>query len=989
MRVDLSSWETTHLSIPNRRRKTTTGPIVAAATDHHDGNSNGNKDIQLPTVVASFVTSELTAAPRRPSKRSKSVGPSLEQEQRQEDKQHENFVPYLVVTGENRIVVVGRKGKHLEESQSLQYECRPGTRFLPQNNAAAAAAAPGSLLPCIPAVLDWTNGRLFGLQNNNRRLLSWRMTSTPDHAQHYYSALNGTASISSLSLLSLLSDYSGGEGRSIVYGTLDSQELYIASCDDDQDDEGKNGMRFQRFGALSTTVGHPRSLRHVATTAALSDTPNKHTEEPSQNKKRSMTPEREEPTIFFYQIFADKTQLIHVRHSLSCSKLLEFSESQARQEKCLPVISTIYSPDAEIESAQLIGVSREGGEDLAVVSLRIQGILVVVAVSLTNGRILEGGFHMPSATNFVALGHHEYGLATNEGSDLCLYDFYRGYHLARHSVREIFSDDDDDKKTNGKDTAKLQCLWGDATNERLFILSESDDGFYSLGMCSLHSNRRYRLADAIAAASSLPRGVSLAPVIHIPDDDDEILGKLKGEDATDGGEDATPFVDSNQILLNFEHQQRVQQKACELLQAAKISICQSLEDGDGHNLPNDYLTTKVNEAVVLILGVENNKPESEENPPKKSEENLKARKRKSSDKKMNGVNGVVASAMRNGVAHQANEDVKLFSHSQEKIWISETNPQSPSFEKLESYFLDEMAFVTANLIISLKDGNPKSSHLESACAILRKAVRTGKMNARALSQDENGDSDLIGRLLRSLPACQGKAKPAYNSSELINDMLRHCQDISEHQLVQMIHHLLFFESPNNMAAIILAEKEQLHPDHKTLSTCERHYRSHTGNKPTNPELKLLSSRITVMGACLFMKQIVGYSGMNGSLLRRALLQMFSRRKLLMLARFVPKFIASVETSAVVFKRLIQFVSALCDCIYASGPLSKEESRSLDSLHEMLKKEATFIHALLPFDAALQGINLKLSSGAGQRIDTPEDQSGPTPVARYQIERLIF
>ena len=789
-------------------------------------------------------------------------------------------------TSHGRVVVVGKRtieDASLEESQILQYECRPGVRFFPKDD--------GDNLPCISVVFDVGNDRFVGVQGDtNRRLISWSASSTPENAVH--TTLDQP-------ILSLAPLPDCGEGRSIVYGTLGNYDLFIASCD-------TNGFNVQRF---SSSLLNP-NLRHVGTVAVL------YTEHESGSKKRKQLNE----CSFLYQIFADKRQFIVVRHRLSGLQSSEFKHTE-RIEQFVPLQRNGNFPEADIEFSNLLGIVRNG--DLAVLNFRIGGELFVACLSLRPNVSIQSSFQMPMETKSMALGH-ENGLIAHVGTHLCLFDIRQRALLARYSLNDIFPD--------VKENTSLEVV-GDATNSRIFMLSEESKESCCIRMCSLFSTSRLRLADAISTAHGnglvRPNYMASSFLSQEPDNTHSKVEKQKQFD-----------------------------QAVEILHSARSAIMTSRK---GKKVPRDFLVDKVLEASNVILGQDKNPQNGETSAPLVNG-------------KANGSRRSVTP--KNGTHHAKKSPSQNQSSGNKAIAIGTV------FSKLPSSFLDEVAVLVANLVVASDANQAVVPYLDNACEIFREILQTKKINARMLLRDENENANLVARLCKSLKAYNDDKKtPKYSTMEFIFDMIRLCQDVSESQLVQFMHHILFSETPSNIAMYVRSATH-LDVDDGSMSTCNQFLE--LNNSKDDDEGSLLSARVLVMGVSLLIREIVSYSSLNGSLLRRGFTETFSRQELFMLMRLFPKFIASLGLS----KRLLELLNAVCDCIYSMEQLSEEEASAISALEEVVANEAAFSESLLPYDVALRDFKVTPAEEKKDSVQVLDLLNAP-PVSPYQIERLIL
>jgi len=310
-----------------------------------------------------------------------------------------------------------------------------------------------------------------------------------------------------------------------------------------------------------------------------------------------------------------------------------------------------------------------------------------------------------------------------------------------------------------------------------------------------------------------------------------------------------------------------------------------------------------------------------------------------------------------------------------------------NMKSLPASFLNEASFVMASLLVS-PQLNDKSLVRQNIQGILVELVRTKKINARTLLRG-NGAPDFLTRVFSSMDTCKGKSKPKYSAVELAFDLLRFCKDVSETQMVATLHFFLSLESPNNFACFILDKKNHSGVNSGIAEACERYLTLVDMKKKEGDEdneIKHLASKLTIASLSLYMKEIIGYSYLNGALLRRGMAQNLSGKELSIFLRLLPKLLASAGSSAESTRRLLSFSSAVCDSLRGLSPLSDEEASALAAVQTTTKREISITQALAPLQVVLR--DLRATDDTTAEPST-EEIFNPSLVSQYQLERLVL
>ena len=339
MKIEIKSWEMTDSSLTRRRKrlpKEKSLPVVE------------------PVIAHSFVCSQRM----RPHKKSRSVG--LEDE----------LIPLLVLTSETKVVVAGILRGKFTVSQNRQYPCHPGASFLPTNGTDATP---------VSAVLEGRLDLMYGLQNQNKRLVCW--SSVSDSLENTVSkTLDGRA----LSLGVMPSRFP------MVYGTLEGEttiSLFLASYD-----QGERNIEIQTFDVPDLS-SKSEILQHVATHG--------HVQEASSD--RASTGKRKEAckddNLTVIQVFASASTLYIARHNIYCGANSD--------------VSSFAQTAVAVHEVPLERLHLQGQVTVNVVGIQNDNILLsyrtssgshyLVSLSSTDGRVVNGPYDVGSNMREVSM----------------------------------------------------------------------------------------------------------------------------------------------------------------------------------------------------------------------------------------------------------------------------------------------------------------------------------------------------------------------------------------------------------------------------------------------------------------------------------------------------------------------------------------------------------------------------------------------------------
>lgn len=291
--------------------------------------------------------------------------------------------------------------------------------------------------------------------------------------------------------------------------------------------------------------------------------------------------------------------------------------------------------------------------------------------------------------------------------------------------------------------------------------------------------------------------------------------------------------------------------------------------------------------------------------------------------------------------------------------------------------------------------------------ILRRLVRTGKVSARthlvSTRSDERSNNSSFALLLRGLESVRGEKLRCYTPFDFAHDMLSKCSDVSERQMVLMLHYMVTNAAPKDVATYFYQNKKKIDAGHPFKTKMARfaalETKSNFNSAEEKEELIVLGRMLILFGTATLMQNILQYSSCNESLLRAALDAELSRNELGLLIRFFVELLNSPERFCPLQKnacgRVVQWLSALCDCL--RPPLVGDEARNLSLIQSALAAEVSKTEAIVSLqehineaEAVVLSDSNTMTKPTESRDNTVKKQNksaGGLPP--YQIERLVF
>jgi hypothetical protein len=930
MLLQLSEWQlaATSLSITSttKRRRSRKGSF--SQNDGNDGHVS-----TLPVAVA-FVP---PGRRNRPSKRRKG------------DPAADDVTPIVAVTTSHGIIVLGKpqsqsgeggEAPKFRESTRLQYSSRPGK----QSSFLHESVSPSEdSLPCIPALLDGKNDRVYALQGQNTNVVSWNAVGEgPDDTSAKVARFTLPKPAMSMNILS------GNKG--IIYGTLRDNRFYIGVWTSDG-----ASLKSYTFDSPNAGDGH-----HVCTamTQVKSDNRGK-----NGSKRKATEPDND---FVLTQLFANKHGFLVVKHQL---QVANDSVEVRDTETSLSRVEVVSKVNVSIDTNQILH-SRDG-ESIALLYQEVTRKEIINGkkqqtetrehkachISLADGLLKGEPFEIPSSTRHVGFVSDNL-LAVGTIDSILLYEVERGVLVRSINVSDIVSDTKDWSLTTDSDKSSLTILSAQPNAIHVAIATVASKTPDSQG-------QDFDLADGLRASmisnahlivpNEVPPTKNLLDFLSSPSKDDDACMQVGP------GSSAVPDA------------------------LASLSAClERILDPKDEPIKANVLLDMYENALAKVL------PSSW------------------SPTKRNG-----AKQGRNGI-HKENSK-RVFENE-----ILSSRGETPSTTPQE--FVDGATTLvlatlqlprTESKIVGIKI---KIARLD-ARLILYRLIRSGKVSARRHFQmfsDDDSDPDVFLSVLRATKLTNKRGRRVISPVDLMHEMLSSCPDLTERQLVTMIHYMLCKALPHDIAENCLGWKcfEAGHPytqlSKNFFQAKSAEYKLQLQHPKDGDEkmkqlqqtIEELSAKLLKVGLTFLVERIVTYSKLNESLLRTALAEgLVNRSESPSLARVLLDILGKTnrlsgrELHLATTKWIFVLCEACRDTLSAAG--SSEAKSHLAFILERLQRNVednTHIMSLGPTLESMRGLRHDSdvhSSEKKTEVDIPKKETRPTKLAGYCIEHLIL
>jgi hypothetical protein len=785
------------------------------------------------------------------------------------------------------------------------------------------------------------------LENGNSRLLCWPAAENGSETP----ASKLTKPAVSLSLLTL----SGG--KSIVFGTLQDRSLYLGR----RNQQVENGTFAMQYVA---PCDGDDDVQHVGTVARVT------TEESGAkvgSKRNATDSDHDRATI--YQLFVGKHDVSLVRHEIDASldgedvvNTLGSSESAT--------ISLIPPGDREstsIDNATMLEFFDDNGTVTILYSLKeltngkTNGHLTnpkqyYATVSLEFGELTGTPVEVAPSTRQAGLVGPSIMAVWTSDDELFLYDTARGAQIHRESLQDV-----------GIDTTGGVSIITDPKRGRLAIIFVRGEK-----MCVALSSVKLDgpgMSEQLSLAAGLASSMEMA------------TGEANGFQVRRTN-DLASISKSTLVFDKNVHEDAVPQAISMLDKALHL-----IRDGSTSAKKTSFLLDAYDGAVASMMASTTHG--SGHDKKKASADNPQEAITSKNGEKVNGIHhGKVNGKVKNGKVKNGSVAAKenlvngqhvLSNHSSRGVtpgWISST-------------FVEHATSLTIQILL-LPGGEGNGTTQDDASLLLRRLIRTRKVSIRSQFRSDPG---LFMRVLRSLESAEDE-KSGYTPVDLIYDMFLYCYDISERQLVTMLHYMLARARPCDVAAWFI-HQDVMNVDQSSKRLAERYTGLRESSMLSENEREKqqhLSAKLILAGTKALLLKIIAFSDCNETLLRGALGDSIPPRELGLLNQVLLESVIPANVNAKMARRAMYWASALCDRL--RGPGSESEVSSLTRIRKSIAMEISKTECLMSLQATLQQALTSASTKKGRQlmaegVPALEKHVPPGQLPSYQIERLAF
>lgn len=300
--------------------------------------------------------------------------------------------------------------------------------------------------------------------------------------------------------------------------------------------------------------------------------------------------------------------------------------------------------------------------------------------------------------------------------------------------------------------------------------------------------------------------------------------------------------------------------------------------------------------------------------------------------------------------------------------------------------------------------------------ILYRLIRSGKVSARRhfqLFSDDDGANDILFSILRATKLSNKRGRRVVSPVDLMHEMLSNCPDLTERQLVTMIHYMLCKALPHDIAENCLGWKlfESGHPYTNLSKEYFLAKSSEWKLQVQNPQdgdekmkkiqenIDQVSAKLLKVGLTFLVERIVSYSKVNESLLRNALAKgLSSRNEAPMLARILLEMLCTTSrlSRRELHSATTKWMFALCEACREALLAGPSDSTShLAFIVERLEKNIDDMNQIMSLGATLESMrglryeNDAVSPGPKKNVEPLVKNVMPTKLAGYCIEEIIL
>lgn len=736
----------------------------------------------------------------------------------------------------------------LHESRELQYTSRPGdsSAFLNEESTK------------IPVLFDARNDRLFALQDGNRKLVCWEShLEGPDDKNS-----KGTAKLkekaTSLSLLP----------NGMLIGSCEDGNIFCIAVESD------NSLIVQYLSQSSDQ--NIEGMLHAGTFVALKDQATGTIQ--YTGKKRKNDKMDGFRTFELYQIFIMGTDVVMVRHELAVPEAFSSANFSVERKSCRTAIISLLPPGLDdkssvVEGASLMPVTSSCPETVNLF-FRLRGPSESVSkqyccsIHVIHGNLAHPPYISPCSRQHSTMMNHSV-LAMAEEDKLYLCDASNGAVIHSEPLPAFLEQVDDWMLLSDPRKGHLLLLSireGHLHVTKSTVSMESADG--------IRLSSKMTLAARVSASLSKSTGKTPLSTAKIPQSLVAVRNKAFSKETLGDDLVSNAVEKAMEELLEFEAM--ITKKGVGKYKPGHLidsydrftdSIFQALDR------KREYTEKEMAKLKIELQGIRKQTGPAENKassgPVPEQVNGFHESESPRRDDSLSGpVNGIKS---HDGLTH-----------------LNGTHSDRMLRGTLPLLFVDGAASIIVRLLLHVKSvmqqsGQVSDSIRNDCCLVLHRLLQTGKVSARRhfeCDQSIEAYSYFIA-VLKCMEGEQKKEERMRSPMNFMNDMLRHCADVSESQMVAMLHYMFCHSRPADVASSFLDSKGLLsnHPN-KALSFRYFKYveelESEDGKSAeVQQRLERVANRLVIAGSASLLEKILAYSRCNQALLCAALREGFS------------------------------------------------------------------------------------------------------------------
>lgn len=743
-------------------------------------------------------------------------------------------LPFLTITADHSIAVLGKNlietdgSAAYREFSSLRYNSRPGDAgsfFARPKNGSAA-----NDLPCIPAILDTKNDRVYALQQGNKRLTCWNSWKSSGPDEKTALKINLDYPARSMALLPM--------SKGIIYGSCGDGLIYIAR------------VVGETVSVEYLQVKQPKGTVHIGTFAEIEVDQTK-----NSGRKRKISDADGNSSVIFYQVFCDGVSIKLLRNNVSLS--ISNSDQLIKSGSLIQNAASVallndellgYRSHYTLDRVELLISSSGSAPKISVVytvkSTSTNGSqkdedpccgTFCAPICLARGEISSSPVRLSSQANQFGLVT-ETVLAAASSEMIYLYDLATGSTLKSNSLKRVIREMDGDDD------------WVLYTNDKhgiLAIFFQKEDHLHvALSTAALDESKGSLSSNTLKSSSKLACSLLASP------SESQLHIEAFNQTSSNGDKNSI----SSSVLIRLD--ESVSRALTNLEETRRVLIskgdksCSESSFRDAFDSSIMMLMTELNDSYQEIKV----RVSTDSNPQDPSNGELGTSAKKMKFEKLNGRSHSSSSSKA--------KDRK----------IPSSIPQS---------FIDGSVQIALSVILGErrdKNGSSASNQLGlDARHVLKDLIQSKRVSARlhfegahALQETEKGHP--LSVVLKAIghPSIENPM----SALQMILEMIMNCPDLSERHLVIMLDYMMRHAKADGIVDTASYQQSE---------TASKEYALLKGDE----------KKTIIAGLNAVLQMIVGYSECNEAMLRVALVEeLNSSTEAIILARMLPKLLVT-------------------------------------------------------------------------------------------------